>query len=111
MRVTSVDGMPGGGMEHTLTEIAEVVEQIKQILIEDLELRLVAAQIPDDSSLLERGLALDSILIAELIARIENRFGFQFDDRVLETRLFDNLSDLAAFVHRERLAVNQAPEH
>lgn len=98
-------------MEHTLSDMAEVAQQIKQILVDDLELRLIAAEIPDDCSLLERGLALDSILIAELIVRIENRFGFQFDDRMLETRLFDNLSELAAFVTRERLAVNPAPEH
>jgi acyl carrier protein len=98
-------------MDNTRAEIAAVVQQIKQILVTDLELRLVVAEIPDDGSLLERGLALDSILIAELIVRIENRFGFQFDDRMLETRLFDNLSELAAFVNRERLAVNPAPEH
>ncbi len=93
-------------MENTLTGIAEVVQQIKQILVDDLELHVAAAEIPDDCSLLESGLALDSILIAELIVRIEDRFGFQFDDRMLETRLFDNLSELAAFVARERLATN-----
>jgi hypothetical protein len=35
---------------------------------------------------------MDSVLIAELIGRIEERFGFQFDDRILETTLFENLS-------------------
>ncbi len=98
-------------MENTLTGNADVVEQIKQILVGDLEIRVVAAEIPDDCSLLERGLALDSILIAELIVRIEERFGFQFDDRMLETRLFDNLSELAAFVARERVATNPDAAH
>jgi acyl carrier protein len=90
-------------MENTLTETT-AVQQIKQILVEDLELNVVAGEIPDDVSLLDSGLAMDSILIAELIVRIEERFGFQFDDRMLETKLFENLSGLAAFVARERLA-------
>jgi len=43
-------------------------------------------------------------LIAELIARIEDRFGLQLDDRVLEAELFNNLSLLAGFVAQQRLA-------
>lgn len=85
-------------MEHSRTAAAGVIHEIKQMLVNDLEVRLVPDQIPDDCSLVENGLALDSILIAELIAKIEDRFGLQFDERVLEPDLFDNLSLLAAFV-------------
>jgi acyl carrier protein len=91
-------------MEHTLTETGEVVNEIKQILVEGLQVNVVPDEIPDDYSLLEDGLALDSILIAELIALIEKRFGLQFDDRELEVELFENLSVLAAFVVRARHA-------
>lgn len=88
-------------MENTLTGTTEIVHQIKQILVEDLQLNVVPAEIPDNYSLLESGLALDSIVIAELIVQIENRFGLQFDDSVLQMDMFDNLSVLAAFVARE----------
>ena len=66
-----------------------------------MQLNVVRHEIPDDYSLLESGLGLDSILIAELIARIEDRFGLQLDDRVLDARLFNNLSLLAGFVAQE----------
>jgi acyl carrier protein len=91
-------------MAHTLTETGEVLNEIKQILVEGLHVNVVPDEIPDDYSLLEDGLALDSILIAELIALIEKRFGLQFDDRELEVELFENLSVLGAFVVRARHA-------
>ena len=91
-----------------VTDTADIVGEIKSILVQDLQLRIVPEEIPEDYSLLERGLALDSIVIAELIAQIEDRFGLQFDDRVLDVALFDDLSRLAAFVARERAAARAA---
>lgn len=88
-------------MEPIITDTADVLREIKAILVRDLQLKIVPEEIPADYSLLERGLALDSIVIAELIAQIEDRFGLQFDDRVLDAALFDNLSVLAVFVARE----------
>jgi acyl carrier protein len=88
-------------MENKVIGTNDIIQQIKHILVEDMQVNVVPEKIPDDYSLLESGLALDSILIAELIARIEDRFGLQFDDRVLKTELFDNLSLLAAFVTQE----------
>ena len=88
-------------MESKATETKEIIQQIKQILVEEMQLNLSPLEIPDDYSLLEGGLGLDSILIAELIARIEDRFGLRFDNRVLEAQLFNSLSILAGFVGEE----------
>ena len=74
-----------------------------------MQLNVVSDEIPDDYSLLEGGLGLDSILIAELIARIEDRFGLRFDDRVLDVKLFNNLTLLAGFIAQERLAAECNP--
>jgi acyl carrier protein len=90
---------------NKLTETTDIIQQIKRILVEDMQLNIVLEEIPDDYSLLERGLGLDSILIAELIARIEDRFGLHFDDRVLDAELFNNLTLLAGFVAQERQVV------
>src|SRR6478672_7940455 len=90
-------------VEIKLTETTEIIQQIKHILVEDMQLNVASDEIPDDYSLLEGGLGLDSILIAELIARIEDRFGLHFDDRVLDTELFNNLTLLAGFVAQELL--------
>jgi acyl carrier protein len=90
---------------NKLTETTDIIQQIKHILVEDMQLHVVSDEIPNDYSLLESGLGLDSILIAELIARIEGRFGLHFDDRVLDAELFNNLTLLAGFVAQERQAV------
>lgn len=95
-------------MEQPLSGVAGVIRELKQMLVDDLQVRLVLDQIPDNCSLMEDGLALDSILIAELIAKIEDRFGLQFDDRVLEPELYSNLSMLAGFVLSELHAAQVA---
>lgn len=92
-----------------MIETTDIIRQIKDILVEDMQLNVVREEIPDDYSLLESGLGLDSILIAELIARIEDRFGLQLDDRVLDAELFNNLSLLAGFVAQERQAAQCNP--
>jgi acyl carrier protein len=101
-------------MEETLLnpvpDTREIIQQIKQILVTGLEVNVREDQIPDDYSLLEDGLALDSILIAELIALIEKRFEVTFDDRALEAELFENLSRLATFVARECAAARAREE-
>lgn len=94
-------------MENKVSVANEVIQQIKHILVDDMQVRVAFEDIPDDYSLLESGLALDSILIAELIARIEDRFGFQFDERVMNTELFVNLSLLADFVVEVHLAAKR----
>jgi acyl carrier protein len=88
-------------MENIALKEKDILQQIKQLLVDDLQLKLVPGEIPDDYSLLEGGLALDSIVIAELIARIEDRFRLQLDERVLQADLLNNLCLLAAFVARE----------
>jgi acyl carrier protein len=90
-------------MENKVAVASDVIQQIKHILVDDMQVRVAFEDIPDGYSLLESGLALDSILIAELIARIEDRFGLQFDDRVMNTELLANLSLLADFVVQEHL--------
>jgi acyl carrier protein len=91
-------------MENKVTEATEIIQEIKHILVEDMQLNVISEEIPDNYSLLESGLALDSILIAELITRIEDRFGLQLDDDALNAELFNNLSLLAHFVAQKQLA-------
>lgn len=91
-------------MENTLTSTSDVVQQLKDILVQELVLGVTLDEIPDDCSLLEDGLALDSIVVEEFIVRIEDHFGVRFDDGVLNPELLSNLSMLGAFVAREKAA-------
>jgi len=79
-------------------ETKDTVGQLKTILVKDLGLNLRESDIPDDISLLEGGLALDSVVIAEFIGHMEDQFGFRFDDQNLRVDLFENLTTLAEFV-------------
>jgi acyl carrier protein len=79
-----------------------IVRQLKTILVKDLELNLKEEEIADDVRLLEGGLALDSVVVAELIARMEDQFGIRFEDQNLRVELFDNLTTLAEFVSSNR---------
>ena len=87
----------------------DVIRGIKQILVQDLQLKIDPDEIPDDYSLLEGGLALDSVVIAELIVQLETRFGFHFDDAQLAASLFEDLSRLAAFVETETARAHEPP--
>jgi acyl carrier protein len=91
-------------MESVVTSVPDVVKELKNILVQDLLLGVTFDEIPDDYSLLEDGLALDSIVVEEFIVRVEDRFGVRFDDRVLSPELLSNLSMLGAFVAREQAA-------
>lgn len=89
---------------ETARETQHVIRQLKSILVKDLELNLKEEDIPDDVSLMEGGLALDSVVIAELIGQIEDQFGFRFDDDNLRENLFNNLTTLAELVANKKLA-------
>ncbi len=91
-------------MMETARETQDVIRQLKSILVKDLELNLKEEDIPDDVSLMEGGLALDSVVIAELIGQIEDQFGFRFDDDNLRENLFSNLTTLAELVANKKLA-------
>jgi acyl carrier protein len=75
-----------------------IIDQLKEILTGDLDIHVRREEIDDSISLLEEGLALDSVVIIELIGHIEDRFGFQFGDENLRTGLFRNLTTLAEFI-------------
>jgi acyl carrier protein len=97
-------------MENTVTSVSDVVQQMKEILVQELLLGMTLDQIPNDSSILEDGLALDSIVIEEFIVRVEDRFGVRFDDQVLNRELLSNLTTLGAFVVREMAAAGSSQE-
>jgi acyl carrier protein len=79
--------------------VAEVIAALRHMLVEELDVRLSAEMVTDDVPLLERGLGLDSIVLYEFITLIEQRFGFEFADQSLDTKVFANLTVLAQHIH------------
>jgi acyl carrier protein len=90
------------GIDHTSRHTAaraEIIVALRRMLVEELDVRLTAEMVADDVPLLERGLGLDSIVLYEFITLIEQRFGFEFADQSLDTKVFANLTVLAQHIH------------
>ncbi|HEX8110775.1 MAG TPA: phosphopantetheine-binding protein [Kofleriaceae bacterium] len=83
---------------HTAA-LTEIIATLRHMLVEELDVRLTAEMVTDDVPLLERGLGLDSIVLYEFITLIEKRFGFEFADQSLDTKVFANLTVLAQHIH------------
>ena len=88
------------GIDHASrhTALADTIAALRRMLVEELDVRLTAEMVTDDVPLLEHGLGLDSIVLYEFITLIEKRFGFEFADQSLDTKVFANLTVLAQHI-------------
>lgn len=84
----------------------EVLVRVKRIVADDLDLDLKFEQIDETIPLFEEGLALDSVILVELISLIEKRFGIELRDEALNMETFRNLESVAAVV-RQQLAAQK----
>jgi acyl carrier protein len=82
----------------------EVLERIKRIVVEDLDVNLRYEDLDETVPLFEEGLALDSVILVELIGFIEKRFDIVLGDEALTTETFANLRSIARVIgeHIER---------
>lgn len=79
-------------------ETAEVIEVIRDILCEGLDLGLRRETIAADASLGDDGLGLDSISMAEFVNALETRFGIRILDEDLDGANFATVTSVAALV-------------
>lgn len=75
-------------------------DQIRNLIVECLELNLDASTIELNADLKE-DVGLDSAALLELVTGIEERFGFEVDVEDVTERNFRNAAGLVAYV-RER---------
>lgn len=78
-----------------------VLEKVKQIVVEDLDLDLTYEELDETIPLFEEGLALDSVILVELISFIEKRFGIELGDDALNTETFRNLRSIAQVIQTQ----------
>src|SRR6185295_1721135 len=69
----------------------QVVERIKRILVEDLDVNLTYEDLDETVPLFEDGLGLDSVVLVELIGFLERRFNIELRDDALNLETFKNL--------------------
>ena len=84
-----------------------VLEGIKRIVVEDLDVNLSYEDLDETVPLFEEGLALDSVILVELISFIEKRFDIELRDEALNMETFKNLQSVARVI-REQIAQQQA---
>ena len=80
-----------------------IVNQLKTVIAEELDVNLKKEEIDETVSLFEDGLGLDSIAIVELIALTEKNFNIQFADSELNLESFSNLNVLADCIAQKML--------
>ena len=80
------------------TNVENVIEQLKQLLVSQVNKNLKLEEIDTDASILDDELGLDSIMVVEFIVLLEKNFGFTFAEDDLSMDAFASLQTLAAFI-------------
>ncbi|WP_433532680.1 acyl carrier protein [Micromonospora sp. CA-263727] len=81
---------------------AETVDEVREVVVSVLGIEDRAAALDASTPLLDNLPELDSMAVLELVAAIEERFGFTVDDGDVSAELFETLGSLAAFVADRR---------
>lgn len=80
---------------ESTTDATTVVAELTRIIAHELDVRLDEGQIDPTTPLLEGGLMLDSMVLFELISRVEQRYGVSFPADDLRGEVFASLEVLA----------------
>lgn len=80
----------------------ETLDEVREVLVSVLGIEDRAAGLDASTPLLESLPELDSMAVLELVAAIEERFGFTVDDGDVTAELFETLGSLSAFVAERR---------
>lgn len=84
-----------------------ILNQLKTIIAEQLDVNLKIEEIDETASLFEDGLGLDSIAVVELIALTEQHFEVEFAESDLNLESFSNLNVLASCIAQKIPASEQ----
>lgn len=86
-----------GIMKGTIINTTE--DRVKKVIAERLTKDI--KRISLDTSLLGKGLGLDSIGILELVVGLEQEFDISFDDTELNIELFENIGSLVKHIDKK----------
>lgn len=82
-------------MESKVYSSKEVIEDLKTIIVEKLDVNIDISEITEEVSLIEGGIGLDSIAIVNLIVCIEDTYDMQFSEDEITMDMFQNLKNLS----------------
>ena len=84
-------------------ELQQTRQQVRQYILENLMFSDDASQLPDEVSLLDRGI-IDSTGVLEVVMFIEETFAVKVRDSDLLPENFDSVARIADFIARIRSA-------
>lgn len=85
-------------MSHT-----DLNDEIKQLLVENLMLKVAPAEIKDDEPLFgEHGLGLDSIDALEIVVAVEKRYGVKIPSSEVAREALRSVGALADYVAQHK---------
>lgn len=84
--------------ESAPTHEDQVIERLRRIVADDLDVNLSYQEVDPTVPLFEEGLALDSVVLVELISFVERRFGIELRDEALNMETFETLETLARVI-------------
>lgn len=88
---------PAGSSAHD----DPVIETLRRIVADDLDVNLRYEEVDPTVPLFEEGLALDSVVLVELIGFVERRFGIELRDEALTMETFETLESLARVIRAQ----------
>jgi len=81
-------------------ETAVLKDTLKEFIFENFLVGLRSSELDDTASFLEKGI-IDSTGVLELVAFVEQTFGFEVEDEELVPDNFDSLNKLEAYVQQK----------
>jgi acyl carrier protein len=91
-------GQNFGVAQQGTGSLEAIIERLRHLVAEDLDLNLKVEEIDPDSQLLDGGLKLDSLTIVKLISRVEQDFRLEFGEDDLRMESFASLRALAGTI-------------
>lgn len=83
-------------MSNKVMELAEVIEELKGLLIESLELECAKEEIIGEDIINELG--INSVDALEIFVRVENKFNIMIPDEDLNSELISSLDRFAKYI-------------
>jgi acyl carrier protein len=86
------------GWRNVLSELYNIKQKIKELLITTLQLQIHVEDIGDDIELVGGGLFLESYASMQLIIKIEEEFSIAFDNEDLSFANINSIEKMALYI-------------
>ena len=90
-------------MSDSDSEQKELIQKIKEVMVEELMLQYGAEEIPDDVALFDpAGVGLDSVDALQLVVGLEKNFGLKIPDADAAKDILKDVNSIAAAIQAAR---------